>query len=146
MLIRKVIFAVAMFVCACGPTGPVQPNKSQNSSRLAASGKEDGSVPASSGDGTGDNQPECLATRLESPDGTTPPCVYDDGTVPGEPPTEVLPDSPTNDLPGDNVVNCIKEDGSTFPAGVTFPSLDGCNTCSCLSDGSVVCTEIACAP
>jgi hypothetical protein len=35
--------------------------------------------------------------------------------------------------------------GATHQAGESFPSEDGCNTCSCLEDGSVACTEIACA-
>lgn len=35
-------------------------------------------------------------------------------------------------------------DGNTYTAGQTFPATDGCNTCTCLDDGSVACTEIAC--
>ena len=36
--------------------------------------------------------------------------------------------------------------GKTYAAGASFPSTDGCNGCGCQSDGSVVCTERACAP
>jgi hypothetical protein len=35
--------------------------------------------------------------------------------------------------------------GRVVAAGATFPSSDGCNTCSCL-EGNVACTEKACAP
>ena len=35
--------------------------------------------------------------------------------------------------------------GSTYSVGDTFPSTDGCNSCSCLATGSVVCTQRACA-
>ncbi len=37
-------------------------------------------------------------------------------------------------------------DGKSYPAGSTFPSSDGCNTCSCDGSGSIFCTERACAP
>jgi hypothetical protein len=37
-------------------------------------------------------------------------------------------------------------DGKSYPAGSTFPSRDGCNTCSCDGSGSLFCTEIACSP
>lgn len=37
-------------------------------------------------------------------------------------------------------------DGKSYPAGSTFPSSDGCNTCSCDGPGSIACTERACAP
>ena len=37
-------------------------------------------------------------------------------------------------------------DGKSYPAGSTFPSSDGCNTCSCDGSGSLFCTERACAP
>jgi hypothetical protein len=36
--------------------------------------------------------------------------------------------------------------GKTYAADATFRSTDGCNSCSCASDGSVICTEVACAP
>lgn len=35
--------------------------------------------------------------------------------------------------------------GKTYAAGSSFPASDGCNTCSCQADGSVACTERACA-
>lgn len=37
-------------------------------------------------------------------------------------------------------------DGTTHAVGESFPSTDGCNTCSCGSDGSVGCTKRACVP
>lgn len=36
--------------------------------------------------------------------------------------------------------------GKSYPSGDSFPSLDGCNQCACQQDGSVACTERACAP
>ena len=36
-------------------------------------------------------------------------------------------------------------DGVRYEVGDSFPATDGCNTCSCQSDGSIACTEIACA-
>jgi hypothetical protein len=35
-------------------------------------------------------------------------------------------------------------DGKEYKPGTGFPSSDGCNVCSCLSSGRVVCTERAC--
>lgn len=34
--------------------------------------------------------------------------------------------------------------GKTYPVGASFPSSDGCNTCSCQSGGDVACTLRAC--
>lgn len=46
------------------------------------------------------------------------------------------------------VAGCAKADceynGETFVDGESFPADDGCNTCFC-EDGSVGCTEMACA-
>lgn len=36
--------------------------------------------------------------------------------------------------------------GRVYHVGDTFPSDDGCNSCSCIAGGSVVCTDRACAP
>lgn len=36
-------------------------------------------------------------------------------------------------------------DGATYSPGASFPSSDGCNTCSCGPTGSVGCTKRACA-
>lgn len=36
-------------------------------------------------------------------------------------------------------------DGETYSPGDSFPSTDGCNTCTCGSTGSVGCTKRACA-
>jgi hypothetical protein len=35
-------------------------------------------------------------------------------------------------------------DGKTYFPGDWFPSTDGCNSCSCQNDGSVICTEQEC--
>jgi hypothetical protein len=35
-------------------------------------------------------------------------------------------------------------DGDTYAPGASFPSTDGCNTCSCAASGSVACTKKAC--
>jgi len=35
-------------------------------------------------------------------------------------------------------------DGKTYPLGAKFPAADGCNTCTCLTDG-VACTLLSCA-
>lgn len=35
-------------------------------------------------------------------------------------------------------------EGKTYKAGESFPSSDGCNTCSCTADGLVACTLRAC--
>ena len=35
--------------------------------------------------------------------------------------------------------------GQDYSSGSSFPSVDGCNSCGCQSDGTVVCTERACA-
>jgi hypothetical protein len=35
--------------------------------------------------------------------------------------------------------------GKTYEGGASFPSADGCNTCSCAPSGAVACTERACA-
>ena len=36
-------------------------------------------------------------------------------------------------------------DGDTYTQGQSFPSTDGCNTCTCGAGGSVGCTKMACA-
>jgi hypothetical protein len=35
--------------------------------------------------------------------------------------------------------------GKSYPTGVTFPSRDGCNECTCEENGTVGCTDKACA-
>lgn len=35
-------------------------------------------------------------------------------------------------------------DGQTYPVGSSFPSTDGCNTCDCLANGAVACTDLGC--
>lgn len=35
-------------------------------------------------------------------------------------------------------------DGMTYEPGDSFPATDGCNSCGCQEDGTVVCTLIAC--
>ena len=39
---------------------------------------------------------------------------------------------------------CVVGD-QTYAEGDTFSAADGCNTCSCQADGSLACTEMACA-
>lgn len=34
--------------------------------------------------------------------------------------------------------------GASYGVGASFPSSDGCNTCSCGADGAIACTELAC--
>ena len=53
---------------------------------------------------------------------------------PPEPPGNVTPPAKTCD-----------QDGKTHAVGESFPSTDGCNTCSCTETG-VACTQRACAP
>ena len=36
--------------------------------------------------------------------------------------------------------------GMTYPAGTSFPDLDGCNTCACTAGGQIACTLRACPP
>lgn len=36
--------------------------------------------------------------------------------------------------------------GVSHPGGTTFPSADGCNSCTCTLDGQIACTERACPP
>jgi hypothetical protein len=36
--------------------------------------------------------------------------------------------------------------GKSYAAGQSFPSADGCNSCSCSANGGVACTERACLP
>lgn len=47
--------------------------------------------------------------------------------------TPVEPDAPLCEV-----------DGELYEPGDSFPASDGCNTCSCMSDGSVACTEMFC--
>ncbi|MEQ1565059.1 MAG: hypothetical protein ABMA64_05430 [Myxococcota bacterium] len=35
-------------------------------------------------------------------------------------------------------------DGETYDVGESFPSSDGCNTCSCERGGDVACTRLSC--
>jgi hypothetical protein len=39
---------------------------------------------------------------------------------------------------------CVYED-VVYHAGDSFPAADGCNTCGCMDDGSIACTEIGCS-
>lgn len=41
-------------------------------------------------------------------------------------------------------VECLY-DNKPYPLGASFPSADGCNTCSCTAGGMIACTERACA-
>jgi hypothetical protein len=46
---------------------------------------------------------------------------------------------------GSSGVAACEYGGTTYPVGISFPSSDGCNSCSCSEDGSVACTERGCA-
>jgi eight-cysteine-cluster-containing protein len=61
-----------------------------------------------------------------------------------EPDLQCVPAEPTGDLPG-TCAACSFE-GTPYQEGESFPAADGCNVCSCLQGGRVVCTEIACRP
>jgi hypothetical protein len=47
--------------------------------------------------------------------------------------------------PGGTCVRACQHAGKAYAVGEGFPSADGCNTCSCMEDGSVACTKKACA-
>jgi hypothetical protein len=46
----------------------------------------------------------------------------------------------------DSSMTCPLPRGGTCPVGSTCPAGDGCNSCSCASNGSAACTELACPP
>ena len=52
----------------------------------------------------------------------------------------------TNDGNGQGGPRVCIVDGVRHRPGDTFPSSDGCNTCSCREDGQVACTLRACVP
>ncbi len=41
--------------------------------------------------------------------------------------------------------DCVDENGNAYDAGDTFPSGDGCNTCTCEASGQISCTAMGCA-
>src|SRR6201999_1085127 len=41
------------------------------------------------------------------------------------------------------VASCAYE-GNSYPVGSSFPASDGCNTCNCTADGTVLCTLRLC--
>jgi len=57
-------------------------------------------------------------------------------------------------LAGNNESSCTpvplevvcEYDGATYLPGDSFPDVDGCNDCTCLEDGAVACTRMACLP
>ena len=67
-------------------------------------------------------------------------------TLTGEPlPIGYLPKQPGNTTPpGVQPGNGCKYEDQTYASGTSFPSSDGCNTCSCTSTDRVVCTERMC--
>jgi len=46
---------------------------------------------------------------------------------------------------GSTVFTCVDANGKVYPTGTSFPSTDGCNTCTCDGKGMVACTTKACA-
>lgn len=61
-----------------------------------------------------------------------------------EPGLICVPSEPTFDVPG-TCATC-NYNGTPKFLGDTFIADDGCNTCTCLENGVVACTEMACAP
>jgi len=57
---------------------------------------------------------------------------------------EPAPPTPSAKTSGTQPRAC-QHAGKTYVAGDSFPSADGCNTCTCTEQGSVSCTERACA-
>lgn len=55
------------------------------------------------------------------------------------------PDSSANSDASSDGGSCVRSDGVVFNAGDSFPSADGCNTCSCDASGQIACTLRACA-
>jgi hypothetical protein len=55
----------------------------------------------------------------------------------------IPPDGGAGGAGGNGGVACAYG-GVRYEVGVSFRSGDGCNTCTCLADGRVVCTDIAC--
>lgn len=47
-------------------------------------------------------------------------------------------------IPTDAGVSGCLYNGQTYAVGTGFPAGDGCNTCSCMQDGNMACTKIAC--
>ncbi len=67
-------------------------------------------------------------------------------------PSEIRDLTPTQTAGGSDIsitptpsssVTCFLND-KTYKVGESFPSADGCNTCSCSENGSITCTEKAC--
>ena len=50
----------------------------------------------------------------------------------------------TSGVGGSTAVTCLYSNVH-YAAGASFKSSDGCNTCSCTSNGQIACTEMACA-
>ncbi len=55
-------------------------------------------------------------------------------------------DAGADDSDDNNNTTLCEYDGLAYQVGDTFDAVDGCNTCTCESDGSVSCTELGCAP
>lgn len=61
-----------------------------------------------------------------------------------EPGLICVPTEPTGDVPG--ICATCNYNGMPKFLADTFIAQDGCNTCTCLENGVVACTEIACVP
>jgi len=61
-----------------------------------------------------------------------------------EPGLICVPTEPTGDAPG--ICATCNYNGTAKFLGDTFIADDGCNTCTCLENGLVACTEMACVP
>ena len=61
-----------------------------------------------------------------------------------EPGLICVPQEPTGDIPG--TCAACSYDGMPYQAGDSFPSTDGCNSCTCFEGGMIACTLRACFP
>ncbi len=59
-----------------------------------------------------------------------------------EPGLQCVPSEPTGDLPG-TCATCEYE-GMPYQEGESFPAADGCNACTCMEGGQVLCTLMPC--
>jgi hypothetical protein len=96
----------------------------------------------------------CLDAGAQPPRGDGGPARPVDGALPTGPEGGPFPDGaapPPADgaapPPADGATagTCLYF-GATYSTGQSFTAIDGCNTCTCLSNGGVGCTRKACPP
>jgi hypothetical protein len=94
----------------------------------------------------------CLdaAPPIAGPDGPMGDAAVTDAARPDTTPAPLPPPPPGPDAggPGPDVApdGSCAYGGAVYRAGDSFPAEDGCNTCTCLSNGGVGCTRKACPP